>query len=121
MSYSYHGFHSFQFEDHLLRGQNSVTDLTSLAVVRNRLGTAGVTELGLAASSYRAINAQLLATIYGMTTKTSATLAAVRNVVRTIGRMAVWLKSTMSLIVPTSQHSQQCICVRHKLQLNSQH
>jgi hypothetical protein len=80
------------------------TDLTSLAVSK-KLATAGVTELGLAASSYRAIIAQLVATRCGLTTKTSATLAAVQSVVRTTGRMAVWLLSTMSLIVLISQHS----------------
>lgn len=90
-------FYSFQVENYLLLRQNYITNLTSLAVVRNRLGTARLTELGLGGSSYRVINAQLVATIYGMTTKESATLAAVRSMVRIIGRMAVWLKSTMSL------------------------
>lgn len=74
------------------------TDITYLAVDK-KLATAGVTALGLAASSYRAIIAQLAETISGLTIKTYVILVAVKSVVHTTGRMAAWLPSTMSLFV----------------------
>lgn len=76
------------------------TDITYLAVDK-KLATAGVTALGLVASSYRAIIAQLAETISGLTIKTYAILVAVKSVVHTTGRMAAWLPSTMLLFVQT--------------------
>ena len=61
--------------------------------------TAGVMVFGAAASLFRTLTAQLAETTCGLTTKISARLAAVRNVVRTIGKMAVWLRLIMFINV----------------------
>ena len=65
------------------------------------MGCATATEHRAAAFSYRGATVQLVVTIYGSTIRISITLAVVKSVVHTIGRMAAWLLSTMSVVVKT--------------------